>query len=205
MEYKATRSQIDALPVFPYSVTNFISQEQTQQLLLYLNTEEANSGFGNLDIKEYWQGRTLDAKRIVNTDIRDMFREIRFKITTTIQQLLDIHLGPQPPLYVDLINFARWPVGYELRPHADNENPDGSPHRFTYRDFGSVIYLNNDYGGGEIFFPNQDITLKPVPGTFMVFPGTLQYLHGIRPVTSGTRHTIATFITFDQTKEYRIF
>jgi hypothetical protein len=34
-----------------------------------------------------------------------------------------------------------------------------------------------------------------------VFPGTLDYLHGVRPVTHGMRHTLASFLTFDQAHE----
>jgi predicted 2-oxoglutarate/Fe(II)-dependent dioxygenase YbiX len=89
-----------------------------------------------------------------------------------------------------------------LHPHADSENPDGIPHPFPWRDFASVIYLNDDYDGGTIYFPNLNIELKPLPGTLITFPGTLRYLHGVRRVTGGMRHTIASFITFDESKRY---
>jgi predicted 2-oxoglutarate/Fe(II)-dependent dioxygenase YbiX len=65
-----------------------------------------------------------------------------------------------------------------------------------------VIYLNDDYEGGEIYFPNLSLELKPLPGTLITFPGTLRYLHGVRRVTGGMRHTIASFITFDESKRY---
>jgi predicted 2-oxoglutarate/Fe(II)-dependent dioxygenase YbiX len=39
--------------------------------------------------------------------------------------------------------------------------------------------------------------LKPAPRTLIVFPGTLFFLHGVRRVTRGMRHTIASFLTFD--------
>jgi predicted 2-oxoglutarate/Fe(II)-dependent dioxygenase YbiX len=129
--------------------------------------------------------------------IRAIFRDTRDRILDQVSSLLAGHLGPQLPLHSDLINFARWPAGYELQPHADSENPGGVPHPYPWRDFATVIYLNDDYEGGEIHFPNLGLELKPRPGTLVVFPGTLFFLHGVRRVTRGMRHTIASFLTFD--------
>jgi hypothetical protein len=44
--------------------------------------------------------------------------------------------------------------------------------------------------------------LKPDPRTLIVFPGTLFFLHGVRRVERGMRHTIASFLTFDATRRY---
>jgi hypothetical protein len=42
--------------------------------------------------------------------------------------------------------------------------------------------------------------MKPIPGLLIVFPGTLNYLHGIHKIISGVRNTIAMFHTFDSEK-----
>ena len=81
--------------------------------------------------------------------------------------------------------------------HADGENKN-EKHPFFWRNFGCVYYLNDDYEGGEIYFPNQNIKLKPKPNTLVFFPGTLEYLHGVNPITNGIRYTLTSFWTFDK-------
>ena len=101
-------------------------------------------------------------------------------------------------IYPDYLGLVRWNVGDSQAPHADGENPNGDAHPFNWRNFGCVYYMNDDYEGGEIYFPNQDITLKPKPNTLVFFPGTLEYLHGVNPVTSGVRYTLTSFWTFNE-------
>lgn len=62
-----------------------------------------------------------------------------------------------------------------------------------------MIYVNKQ-NFGEIYFPRIGIKFKPEPGTMFLFPGTLKYLHGVKKITTGVRHTVATFLTFDNDK-----
>ena len=192
---RAARADIDALPSFPLIDPQFLELDEHRQLLDFALHNERS--FGSLDAADYWKGRTLTPDDIDDAAIRDIFRNTRDRILARVAALLEAEFGPQPPLYSDLINFARWPPGYELQPHADSENPDGVEHPFPWRDFATVMYLNDDYEGGEIYFPNLGLELKPAPRTLIVFPGTLFFLHGVRRVTRGMRHTIASFLTFD--------
>ena len=59
-------------------------------------------------------------------------------------------------LICDGPHLVRWLHGYELFPHCDQEEPDGREHEFPYRDFGSITWLNNNYTGGQIYYPNLD-------------------------------------------------
>lgn len=62
--------------------------------------------------------------------------------------------------------------------------------------FSTVVYLNDDYEGGEIYFPNQDVEIKPSAGDMVIFPGGgHEYMHGVKPVISGRRYTIAMWHT----------
>jgi hypothetical protein len=197
----ATRATIDALPIFPLLVRDFLREEDRKSLLEFVLSSEV--AFGAFDSeRDYWAGRTLMPSDIGSPEVLQLFRDIRDRVIATLHIALTEQLGPQPALYADLVNFARWPEGYELASHADSENPGGVPHAYPWRDFASVIYLNDDYAGGEIFFPNQGIELRPEPGTLVLFPGTLRYLHGVRRVNRGMRQTIASFITFDESKHY---
>ena len=45
-------------------------------------------------------------------------------------------------------------------------------------------------------FPDKDnFEPKIKPGMLVLFPGTLEYLHGVKEVTQGVRYTIASFFT----------
>ena len=117
-----------------------------------------------------------------------------------IKNKIHDHFSVTHPLYADIFQFVRWNVGDELwPPHADAEQLDGSPHPFAYRTYAAVTYLNTDFKGGEIIFPtHNNFSPKIQPGMLVAFPCTLDYLHGVSKVTSGTRYTIAGFFTLNQ-------
>jgi hypothetical protein len=81
-------------------------------------------------------------------------------------------------------------------PHADGENSDGTTHPLYWRKFGCILYLNDNFEDGEIYFPDKDIILKPKPGT-------LEWLHGVKETKNGERYNLASFWTDDKTKEIK--
>jgi predicted 2-oxoglutarate/Fe(II)-dependent dioxygenase YbiX len=81
--------------------------------------------------------------------------------------------------------------------HADSENFDAATDRWERaqdRDTSLLIYLDEDYEGGELHFPNFDFTLRPKPGTLVYFPSDHRYLHAAREVTAGQRHAIVSWL-----------
>jgi hypothetical protein len=110
----------------------------------------------------------------------------------------------------------RWRVGRDQAPHLDYFISDEGHHdydmlsnnniskkylesfegRFQTKHFSSLIYLNNDYDGGEIWFPQYNgFSIKPEPGMLVTFKGDEKTLHGVKMVTSGTRYTVSIFWT----------
>ena len=101
------------------------------------------------------------------------------------------------PLYADMLQIVQWEAGMFMRPHADNANPDGSAHEMAHRDFAGVVYLNDDYEGGELYFTALDIAIKPKRGMFLGMTAGFHHEHGVLRVTAGTRLTMPFFLTFD--------
>jgi predicted 2-oxoglutarate/Fe(II)-dependent dioxygenase YbiX len=67
------------------------------------------------------------------------------------------------------------------------------------RDLSLVYFLNDDFIGGELVFPDLDLVIKPTAGTLVCFPSDHHYVHGVNPVkasprTSGHRFTIVTWM-----------
>jgi leucine proline-enriched proteoglycan (leprecan) len=68
----------------------------------------------------------------------------------------------------------------------------------AYRDFAGVIYLNDDYEGGELYFTGLDIAVKPRRGMFVGLTAGFHHEHSVLRVESGTRLTMPFFLTFDR-------
>jgi hypothetical protein len=51
-------------------------------------------------------------------------------------------------------------------------------------------YANDDYIGGEIEFPEFNLTIKPKKNQMIIFPSNYVYLHKVHPVISGTRYAV---------------
>jgi len=65
----------------------------------------------------------------------------------------------------------------------------------------TVIYLNEDYEGGRLHFPKQEIAFKPKARAAYFFPGDLNYIHGVDIITEGTRYTSPWFWTITKLGE----
>jgi len=56
-----------------------------------------------------------------------------------------------------------------------------------------LLYLNDDYEGGELVFPDQGLSIKPESGSLIFFEGDHKKPHGVNMVISGPRYNLITF------------
>lgn len=95
--------------------------------------------------------------------------------------------GFYPELYTTQAYLTAWVEGGYAGPHIDNPK-----HGEGFIQFSSIIYLNEDFEGGEIEFPNQKFKYKPKIGSAVIFPSAgTEYLHKVNEIKSGIRYTIA--------------
>lgn len=90
----------------------------------------------------------------------------------------------------------RYTTGGYYRPHCDSDG--WNKHTQSWepaldRHLSLLIYLDDDYDGGELIFPNFDFRLKPRSGLLVAFPSDHRYLHGAMPVLFGVRHAIVSW------------
>ena len=142
----------------------------------------------------YWDGRVISmfsaARRVECGDSVYLFAsEIVQRLSSLIQKEFEVN----KPVFVDCLDLVRWPVDSELTPHIDE-----IPH--AHRLWGSVIYLNDDYCGGETYYPNLGISVKPESGMAVVHRGDSRHLHGVSRVEGGERFTVASFWGVDRSK-----
>ena len=168
---------------------NFLTPEEIADLL------RATSTLTSWDTRAqgYWHSRVAHATELEDSRVRDQLVAIRKRVRSEIAGAYRL----TRPLFADTLQIVRWPAGYEQQPHADSQNPGGVAHPYGWRSYASLIYLNNDFDGGQIYFPNQKRIPRITPGMLVFFPGTLEYLHGVSKITRGERYTVASFWTFD--------
>jgi hypothetical protein len=82
---------------------------------------------------------------------------------------------------------------YENSPLVEHVDSDGDP-SVAYAIIG---YMNDDYTGGELFFRNLNLEIKPPAKSLIIFPSGEEYLHGVRtPGPGPIRYALPTFSVY---------
>jgi hypothetical protein len=129
----------------------------------------------------------------------DLLTSISNSISRSMSEYYNVLLDPRSIFYSKMIK------GANLNEHYDNYEPDGSifiPSNHDHNtinklgfesDFSGLLYLNDNYEGGEIVFPKQNISLKPKPGTLIFFSGDMNFPHSVNEVLHGSRYNLVSF------------
>jgi len=75
--------------------------------------------------------------------------------------------------------------------------PENQGHLSLHHDdsaFSTVLTLNEDFEGGGTWFSKQKALVKGTTGEITIHPGQITHRHGARPVLSGTRYVLVSFI-----------
>lgn len=84
-------------------------------------------------------------------------------------------------------NLLKYNTGQEYKVHYDSGTGMG-------RHLSCILYLNDNYTGGEIEFPLFKVKIKPKAGMLILFPSNFAYKHIAHPVTSGTKYAMVTWL-----------
>lgn len=169
------------------------------------NFYRANTHLCQTEHEPFWANRImgLDEVEPISPMVSD-FMVVAMKMA--IRAIEDFYQSPVP-LYADVITMVGWPAGSSMPLHADNAYADGKPHALAHRLYSGVIYLTDDYEGGELFIRrpdgNSQHVLKPVPGTLVSLPCGLSHQHGVDKVTRGLRIALTFFLTSERVRMAR--
>jgi hypothetical protein len=140
------------------------------------------------DTHEYWRDRVL-----YFNDMPEADRRLKLRIRELVYQQIELlrrHFRYPGPLYPETINLVSWPPNLEMAPHVDQD--DG----FEQRMFAAVGYLNDEYEGGEIDFPEIGHSIKPKAGMLLAFHCGPEYRHGVKATRGDIlRYTFPTWFT----------
>jgi len=145
----------------------------------------------------FWGDRTIPLINLVdNADDKEYTKQLVLKIHDELRVLFKRKFACDQEVFCDQIGVVRWPVGSWQMPHVDqvlNLN----------RICGSVIYLNDDYEGGETFYPFFDKAMKPLKGKMFAHSPDNEHFHGVTKIGKCTRYTItSTWSTTSDVQPY---
>ena len=144
---------------------------------------------------EYWKDRVATGRSLDQEDpeISRVILKLVERLKVEVDSFFNVDALPTSPAIV------RWFPGQLQMPHADKELHEGDnagkPNDFPWYDIAGLFYLNEDYEGGELYFPNQGIQFKPKQASAYFFPGDMNYIHGVTKIESGIRYVIPFFWT----------
>jgi predicted 2-oxoglutarate/Fe(II)-dependent dioxygenase YbiX len=123
-------------------------------------------------------------------------------IETTVERAYLQHVTAalgEPIAWMETPQVLRYEAGGLYGPHADSDhfNPaSGLWHRVLDRDASLLLYLNQDFEGGELSFAQFNYRYKPRRGDLLFFPSHGHYAHQALPVTAGVRYVIVSWAAY---------
>jgi hypothetical protein len=142
---------------------------------------------------DYWKDRVATKETLIknNKEIAPVIIGLFKRLRPIVEEFYQVEVLPTGPAIV------KWLPGQFQNPHADKELHEGKdaglPNDFPNYDLSSLFYLNDDYQGGELYFPLQGVQFKPKKGAAYFFPGDKNYIHGVTEIESGLRFTCPFF------------
>lgn len=85
--------------------------------------------------------------------------------------------------YKEAFNFVKYLPGKYFKIHGDH----GPYYTCTVS---AVVYLNDDYDGGELEFVRHGLIIKPKAGDIVMFPSNYVYEHASLEVRSGIKYSV---------------
>jgi hypothetical protein len=184
------------------SVENFLSKQQIETIWEIIKTTSQE----DWEVEYTANLKNFCMNKFGRDDVENLVAEGKFEITQNwkdknfnisdhdiyrpmYEGLNSMIVDSDPNLHLSgLATIQRMQSGVELKSHTDQ-------HTDPSIKYATIVYINDDYVDGELFFPNLDIKLRPKPGTMLFFPGNEEYEHGVEQVGEGPiRYVLVGFI-----------
>ena len=174
-----------------FYVENFLTREE----LIYLYWECISGEWPSANemdpkLKNNWLNkiRTLKDEKGIKTI--DKIRERIYKL---------IPEGNDHLLLTNSKNLKKYRVGDEDKGGEWAMNPHHDAVQNPWK-YGVIVYLNDNYMGGELVYTNLGIEFKPKAGPIVMHAANDDCVHAVKKVISGTRYMM-TFFAGDPSDE----
>jgi hypothetical protein len=219
MEINIDLTRFQVLKTFKENLkeNNFVFEEVTEDILWvkdFLKKDELNfvlkvigqASQEDWEVEYMGNLKNFCLEKFGRDDVDNLVKEGKFEITQNwVDKNLNINHHPEQRVFYNrlsemvnksdpelmlsgLATIQRMQKGVELKSHTD-QHTDPSIR------YATIIYINDEYKDGELFFPKLDISLRPKPGDMLFFPGDEKHEHGVKHVGEGPiRYVIVGFI-----------
>jgi len=130
-----------------------------------------------------------------STEVGQYLRGITKRLQDRVQEFFGV-----TGLVLESLFLAALREGGFHEAHADNEKYVGDkwiPNHTPQRDYTAIVYLNSDFSGGDLCFPEHNVCICPECGLLVAFPSSGDFVHGVARVSRGTRYSMPVWFTRD--------
>ena len=192
------------IPSYPIVVEKFLDPSTAKYLNDYMVNHTTEDGHQFNSNRRF--GMTcfsLDGPFVFGDGSDDHIKceEIMKDCVNKIHLLMSSHYGVKPNDFrFEHSIYNVMLEGSYLNLHVDQEwdhlgNPQGQDYPDVYS---GLLYLNEEYDGGELFFPDINLRLKPKAGDLVYFKGDNSISHEIKTVLDGQRCNVILFFQVDK-------
>jgi hypothetical protein len=174
---------------------NFLTPEESSKVISILDKVAENGTITWMPISFYESYSSVlpqkgDSEIEKSGLPSDIFEQVKAKIVEAVASVHDL----DPNTIVEIgYHTQKWEPGAYARLHSDNTDEKGNSGAFTRSRYAAFLYLNDDFKGGLLKFPGQDIELAPKVGMLAAFDGGFENMHEVSLIESGVRYTIGSF------------
>jgi hypothetical protein len=150
-------------------------------------------------VEQYGADKTwLNGDKVYFWPSHPRYDEVRALSLATLTPLVEKYCAStgyeMPPWAIDYFSIIRYQEGGFFRPHQDSI---WQPNR-QQRTITVIVYLNDDYEGGNLVFADRQMNIQPAIGDVVIFPCGPEYIHLSRPIMSGTKYALTLWPLVDR-------
>jgi hypothetical protein len=156
----------------------FLSQEELIPIMDELEVQDWNIPSLHVhDLKSFaqYKQRIIDSLNMPYASIQDLNSSIRRGVGHGMEPHVDV------PNYLNPIYWS------EIDKNSDIEKLELKAARY-----GMILYFNDNYGDGDICYPQYDFCYKPKAGDLVIHEAN--NIHSVKKVSFGYRYTHSTYI-----------
>ena len=169
---------------YPVVLKDFISASDAELVISFIDQLHRDGKLHHSSMENGIDGRNL----IWNPDDKEAIELIK-KYTKKVIEAQ----GENLDVFIHVCGFYKYEKNSGMGPHSDIMNEGCSKCILS-----AVLYFNDEYLGGELFFPKLNKEFRMPARSVAFYPAHLpQYDHGVREITSGVRYAIPMCFTTD--------
>ncbi len=150
---------------------------------------------------------TTEVDSYFDETVRDTFivplHGIMDELQIILHRMITEHVEPffdQKIEWWEAPQLLSYKAGGLYKPHSDaarwvpTPGGKGRWERYLDRDISLLLYVNDDFRGGALSFPDLNVTIQPKSGMLVAFPSSEDYIHGAQATLEGERLALVTWL-----------